>query len=118
MGEPITTIRLFDGTQGAITKDGDLLSPIIDLRHRNLEASFSLHTIHAGGDITVTVQGCSTEGGTFMEFSTACTIVSDFAAGSGFWAISSFPVAPFIKLKFDENNTAAVTSLDAWLNYQ
>jgi hypothetical protein len=117
MGENIRTQELFRGTNGAITKNGNVLSDVIDLTGLRLEASFALHTIHVGGDITVTVRVCSTKTGTFMEVTTPVQIVADFAAGSGYWAFTP-PVAPYMKLRFAENNTAAVTSMDAWLNYQ
>lgn len=117
MGEQIRTQELYRGTGGAISKNSDITSDLIDLTGMRLEASFALHTIHAGGDITVTVQVCSTKTGTFMEVTTPVQIVADFAAGSGYWSFSP-PVAPYMKLKFAENNTNPVTSMDAWLNYQ
>jgi len=116
MGEGIKVQELFRGAGGAIEKNKTLLSDALDLRHVRIEASFALHTIHVGGDITVTVLVCSTKGGTFVAPSTPIEIVADFAAGTGYWSFTP-PVAPFMKLLFTENDTAAVTSMDAWLNY-
>ncbi len=116
MGEKIRTQELFRGTGGYIASGGNVLSDIIDLTGMRLEASFALHTIHAGGDLTITLQVCSTKTGTFMEVTTPVVIATDFAAGSGYWALTA-PVAPYMKIKFLENGTAIVTTMDAWLNY-
>ena len=117
MGERILTQELFRATNGAIVKQATLTTDLIDLTGKNLEGTFTLHSIHVGGDITVTVLVCSTPKGTFVAPSTPVEIVADFAAGTGFWAFTP-PLAPYMKLLFTENNTAAVTSMDAWLNYQ
>lgn len=117
MGQKVKVREIFSGTNGAITKNGDITSEAVDLRDIGVDGNFALHTIHAGGDITVTVLVCSTAAGTFVAPTTPVEICADFAAGTGYWAFSP-PVTPFMKLKFAENNTAAVTSLDAWLNHQ
>jgi len=117
MGEHIRTQELFRGTGGLIASSGNLTSDVIDLTGMRLEGSFALHTIHVGGDITVTVLVCSTPGGTFLAPTSAVQIVADFAAGTGYWSFTP-PVAPYMKLYFVENGTAEVTSMDAWLNYQ
>lgn len=116
MGEGIKVQELFRGEGGAIDKAGTLVSDALDLRNVRIEASFALHTIHVGGDITVTVLVCSTKTGTFVAPTSPVEVVADFAAGTGYWSFTP-PVAPFMKLQFVENNTAAVTSMDAWLNY-
>ena len=117
MGENVKTMELFRGANGAIVQSNTLTSDALDMRNLKMDGYFSLHTIHVGGDITVTVLVCSTKAGTFVAPSTAVEIVADFAAGTGFWSFTP-PVAPFIKLLFTENGTAAVTSMDAWLNHQ
>lgn len=117
MGEPIKTMELFRGAGGAIVKNETLTSDALDMTNLKMEGSFALHTIHLGGDITVTVLVCSTKKGTFVAPTTPVVVVSDFAAGTGYWAFTP-PVAPYMKLLFTENDTAAVTSMDAWLNYQ
>lgn len=117
MGERILTQELFRATGGAIAKNLTLATDVIDLRGKNLEGTFALHTIHVGGDITVTVLVCSIPGGTFVAPTTPVVVCSDFAAGTGYWSFTP-PIAPFMKLLFTENDTAAVTSMDAWLNYQ
>lgn len=117
MGEKIRTQELYRAAGGAIDKAGTITSDVIDLTGMRLEASFALHTIHVGGDITVTVLVCSIPTGTFVAPTTPVEIAADFAAGTGYWAFTP-PVAPYMKLKFVENNTAAVTTMDAWLNYQ
>lgn len=117
MGELINTQELFRGTNGAIERNKTLLSDPIDLIGMRLNGYFALHTIHLGGDITVTVLVCSTKEGTYVAPTSAVEIVADFAAGSGYWSFEP-PITPFMKLLFTENNTAAVTAMDAWLNYQ
>ena len=117
MGENIRTQELFRATGGAITKNGDITSDVLDLTGLRLEGTFALHTVHVGGDLTITVLVCSTPTGTFVEPTTPVAIATDFAAGTGYWSFTP-PVTPYMKIKFAENDTAAVTSMDAWLNYQ
>jgi len=117
MGERILVQDLFRATNGAVVKNSTLTTKEIDLTGKNLEGTFALHTIHVGGDITVTVLVCSTRKGTYVAPSTPVVIVADFAAGTGYWAFTP-PIAPFMKLLFTENDTAAITSMDAWLVYQ
>ena len=115
MTKHINTIELFRSTGGAIARNNAINSDPIDLRALDLEGSFSLHMIHAGGTITATVLVCSTPGGTYVAPSTPVTILLTKAAGSYFASFSP-PVAPFMKIRFTETNVAAVTTMDAWLN--
>ena len=117
MGENVKTMELFRGAGGAITKNSYIDSDALDLRNVKVDGYFSLHMINTGGTVTVTVLVCSTENGTFVAPDTAVTVISAQAAGTGF-ATFGPPLTPFMKLRFTETNVAAVTAMDAWLNYQ
>jgi hypothetical protein len=117
MENRIHTLHLFKGVDGAITQNTSLKSEIIDLRKKELTGSFALHMITLGGDVTVTVQVCSTKGGNFMAPTSAVTIFATKTQGS-YYAAFSLPTAAFMRIVFTENNVSAVTSLNAWLNMQ
>jgi hypothetical protein len=117
MENRIHTRHLFKGVNGAITQNSSIKSEIIDLRKKEITGYFSLHTIHVGGTLTVTIEVCSTSGGTFLAPTTAITIMTASVAGSYFISFEP-PLAPFMKIVFTETNTAACTSLNAWLNFQ
>lgn len=117
MENRIHTLHLFKGVSGAITQNTSLKSEIIDLRKKELTGNFALHMITVGGDVTVTVQVCSTKDGTFMAPTSAVVIFATKTAGS-YYAAFSPPTAAFMKIVFVENNTSAVTSMNAWLNMQ
>ena len=117
MEERIHVIELFNATNGAIAQNNNIISDAIDLRNIGVNGFFSLHMIHVGGTVTPTVLVCSTEGGTFVAPTTAVTIGTALAAGTYFIDFE-IPLAPFIKIKFTETNTAATTSLTANLIVQ
>jgi len=117
MGEKIKVVELFRGTKGAIVRAATITSHAIDLRNVKPDGNFALHMINTGGTVTATLLVCSTEKGTFIAPSTAVTILSAKAAGSHYASFTP-PVAAFIKILFTETNVAAVTAMDAWLNYQ
>jgi len=117
MNERIHVIELFDTTNGAIAQNNSITSDAIDLRNVGVNGFFSLHMIHTGGTITPTVLVCSTAAGTFVAPDTAVTIGTALAAGTHFIDFE-VPLAPFIKIKFTETNTAATTSLTANLIVQ
>lgn len=117
MGENVKTMELFRGANGAIVQNATLTSDALDMRNLRMDGYFSLHMINTGGTVTVTVLVCSTKTGTFVAPDTAITIISAQAAGTGFASFSP-PVAPFMKILFTETDVAAVTAMDAWLNYQ
>ncbi len=117
MENRIQVLHLFKGANGAITQDAAIKSEIIDLRNKSVNGFFSLHMISVGGTITVTIEVCSTKDGTFLAPTTAVTILDAKAAGSYFEAFSP-PLAPFMKIVFTETDVAAVTDMNAWLNYQ
>ena len=117
MGENVKTMELFRGANGAIGQNAAINSDTLDMRHVRLDGYFSLHMINTGGTVTATVLVCSIKGGTFVPPDTPVTIISAQAAGTGFVSFSP-PVAPFMKIRFTETNVAAVTAMDAWLNYQ
>jgi len=117
MGENVKVMELFRGVGGAIEKDKTLTSDALDMRYVRMDGYFSLHMINVGGTVTATVLVCSTKNGTFVAPDTAVTVISAQAAGTGFASFSP-PVAPFMKILFTETDAAAVTTLEAWLNYQ
>lgn len=117
MGERIRVYQLFKGVDGAIAQNNAIKSEVIDLRDKRLIGNFALHMISVGGTITVTIELCSTSGGTFIAPTTAVTILDTKAAGSYFEAFSP-PTAAFMKIVFTETDVAAVTSMNAWLNFQ
>ena len=117
MGENVKTMELFRGANGAIGQNVAINSDALDMRNVKMDGYFSLHMINTGGTVTVTVLVCSTKTGTFVAPDTAITVISAQSAGTGFASFSP-PVAPFMKLRFTETNVAAVTAMDAWLNYQ
>lgn len=117
MGENVKTMELFRGANGAIVQNATLTSDALDMRNLKMDGYFSLHMISTGGTITVTVLVCSTKNGTFVAPTTAVTVLSAKAAGTYFESFDP-PVAPFMKLLFTETDVAAVTAMDAWLNYQ
>lgn len=117
MEKRIHTLHLFKGVSGAIVQNKVIRSEIIDLRYKELTGNFALHMITIGGDVTVTVEVCSTKDGTFMAPTSAVTIFATKTAGS-YYAAFTPPVAAFMKIVFTENNTSAVTSMNAWLNIQ
>lgn len=117
MGAKIKVVELFRAAGGAIAQQGTLLSDAIDLRNVGTDGNFALHVISTGGTIEVTLLVCSTAKGTFMAPTTAVIVLDSKAAGSYFAAFTP-PTAAFIKLLFTEENVAAVTAMDAWLNYQ
>lgn len=113
--ERVKTIELFRGSGGAITKNSYITSDEIDLRDIGVNGFFSLHMISVGGTIEVTVLVCSTKNGTYVAPTTAVIVLDSKTAGTYFESFIP-PVTPFMKLRFTEENAAAVTSLDAWLN--
>ncbi len=117
MPENIKVKELYRGTGGAIGQNASITTDYIDMRRLRLDGNFALHMISVGGTITVTVLVCSTSKGTFIAPDTPITVINAGAAGS-FFAAFTPPVAAFMKLKFTETNVAAVTAMDAWLNYQ
>jgi len=117
MGEKIKVVELFRGTGGAIVRAATITSHAIDLRNVKPDGNFALHMINTGGTVTATLLVCSTPDGTFIAPSTAVTILATKAAGSHYASFTP-PVAAFIKILFTETNVAAVTAMDAWLNYQ
>ena len=117
MSKRIEVFHLFKGTDGAISQDSTLESEIIDLRHMNIEANFAHHMISVGGTITATLLVCSTKDGTFMAPTSAVTIHDGKAAGSYYEAFTP-PVAPFMKILYTEDDSAPITSLNAWLTIQ
>lgn len=117
MNAKVHVIELFRGAGGAIVKNATLLSDEIDLRDINANGFFSLHTIHLGGTITVTVLVCSTKEGTYVAPTTAVTVMATKTAGTYFVDFDP-PLTPFMKLLFTETNVDAVTSLDVWLHVQ
>lgn len=117
MENKVSTIELFRATNGAIVQNNTITSDEIDLRNINANGFFSLHTIHLGGTLGVTVLVCSTAGGTYVAPTTAVVIMTGKAAGTYFISFDP-PLAPFMKLLFTEQNAAAITSLDAWLHIQ
>lgn len=117
MGNLITTFELYSGVNGAISQNSSITSDSIDLQKMGIDGYFALHTIHVGGTLTATVLVCSTAGGTYVAPTTAITILNDVAAGTYYVSFEP-PLAPFMKIKFTEGNTAATTSLKAWLNVQ
>jgi len=117
MGENVKTMELFRGAGGAIVQNSYIDSDALDMRNAKVDGYFSLHMINTGGTVTVTVLVCSTKSGTFVAPNTAVTVISAQAAGTGFEPFGP-PPTPFMKLRFTETNVAAVTAMDAWLNYQ
>jgi hypothetical protein len=117
MEKRIHTLHLFKGASGAITINTAIKSEIIDLRNKEITGNFALHMITVGGNVTVTIEVCSTKAGTFLAPTTAVTILATKTQGS-YYASFSPPTAAFMKIVFTENNTSAVTSLNAWLNMQ
>lgn len=117
MGERVKTMELFRGTGGAIAQNATLTSDPLELNQLSNNGVFSLHMITVGGTVTVTLLVCSTKTGTYMAPTTAVTIFNAVAAGS-YFAEFTPPLAPFMKILFTETNVAAVTAMDAWLNYQ
>ena len=117
MEKRIHTLHLFKGASGAITKNAAIKSEIIDMRHKELSGNFALHMITVGGNVTVTIEVCSTKDGTFMAPTSAVTIFAAKTVGS-YYAAFSPPTAAFMKIVFTENDTSPVTSLNAWLNIQ
>ena len=117
MGENVKTMELYRGANGAITRNASVTSDPLDMRNLRLDGYFSIHMINTGGTVTVTVLVCSTKEGTFVAPDTGVTVISEGAAGTHFASFSP-PLAPFMKIKFTEIDVAAVTAMDAWLNYQ
>lgn len=117
MSERIRVYRLFHGTAAAFAQNTAIKSEIIDLRDKRLVGNFSLHILSVGGTITATIEVCSTKDGTFLPPTTPVTVFTAKAAGSHFEAFSP-PTAAFMKVVFTETNVAAITSLNAWLNFQ
>lgn len=117
MGENVRTMELFRSTGGAIVQNATLTSDPLEMDKMKTDGCFSLHMISVGGTITVTVLVCSTKKGTYIAPTAPVTIFDAVAAGS-YFAEFTPPLTPFMKLLFTETNVAAVTSMDAWLNYQ
>jgi len=117
MGQIISVTELYSGANGAIVRDAILTTDAIDLRKLRLDGYFSLHTIHVGGTLTISIHVCSTLKGTYMAPTVPIVLGTALAAGSYFISFEP-PLAPFMKILFDETNTAACTSLKAWLNMQ
>lgn len=117
MGENVKVMELYRGTNGAIGKNAYIDSDALDMRNVKVDGYFALQMISTGGTITVTVLVCSTKDGTFVAPTTAVTVLSSKAAGTYYESFTP-PVAPFMKLRFTETDVAAVTAMDAWLNYQ
>jgi len=115
MGALIHTFELYRGTAGAIAKNNAITSDVIELAKMRIDGYFSLHMIHIGGTITASVFVCSTATGTFVEPDTNIDIFTAAVAGTHFASFTP-PLAPFMKIKFIETNTAACTSLSVWLN--
>lgn len=118
MEKRIQVKHLFKGTDGAITKNAAIRSEIIDLRKKEISGYFSLHTIHVGGTLTITIEVCSTKDGTFVAPTTAITIGTAASAAGTYFVSFEPPLAPFMKIVFTETDTANCTSLNAWLNIQ
>lgn len=113
-------------TDVAINQNANKTSDAISLNLIKPDGFFALElvTVSAGGGtIKAEVLTCSTETGTYTEpedkDGTAIdNIVEAHAAGQKYYGLPAFPVAPFIKIKFTENNVANVTSLQARLVIQ
>jgi len=108
-------------TDISILQNASATSDVIKLKTIGPNGFFGLElvTVSAGGGtIKAEVLVCSTEDGTFTtpedkDGTAIDEIVTAHAAGQKYYGLPAFPVAPYLKIKFTENNVAAVTSLQA-----
>jgi len=114
---PITTIKVFDAE--VLAAEGVALSPVIDLREINQNNNFSLEYTSVGtGTLEIKYLVCSTKGGTYLDTGTA--LGTTLAAGSDLIAFASGEpfLAPFMKIRIEEDGDANGITVTARLNVQ
>lgn len=110
-------MRLF--TAESLAKGGTLTSVVIDLTEIAQNNTFSLESVIAGlGTLKITYLLSSTRGGTYTTPEDAINIATAQPAGTTNFYDFDPELAPFMKIKVEENNIGTITSLDLWINMQ